>query len=343
MDLPALTAARFPSAGRPQENAMHRRHFLCLVAAALPLRPRSARAQAYPARPVHVIVGQAAGSSSDITARLITQSLSERLGQPFTVDVRPGATGNIATEAVVRSAPDGYTLLLINSQNTINAALYTKLNFDFGRDIEPIALVDRVPLVMEVNPSFPAKTVPEFIAYAKAHPGQINMASAGIGGPQHVAGELFKYMAGVNLVHVPYRGSTPALVDLMAGQVQVMFDVTPSSLPHIRAGKLRPLAVTTPHRMDVLPGVPAMAELLPGYEAFGWIGFGAPKNTPKTIIDTLSKEVNAAIAEPEIKSRLRDLGGEVVPPNTPESVAKFIAADTAKWVKVVKFANIKVD
>ncbi len=324
---------------------MNRRQVLWLpvAAAALSPRPRSARAQAYPARPVHVIVGQAAGSSSDITARLIVQSLSEHLGQQFIVDVRPGATGNIATEAVVHSAPDGYTLLLINSQNTINAALYTKLNFDFDRDITPIALVDRVPLVMEVNPSFPTKTVPEFIAYAKAHPGQINMASAGIGGPQHVAGELLKYMAGVNLVHVPYRGSTPALVDLMGGQVQVMFDVTPSSLPHIRAGRLRPLAVTTPERMNVLPGVPAMAEFLPEYEAFGWIGVGAPKNTPNTVIDKLNKQINAAIADPQIKARLHDLGGEVVPPNTPADVAKFIAADTAKWVKVVKFASIKVD
>lgn len=324
---------------------MNRRHFLGLAAAAatLPSRPRAASAQAYPARPVHVIVGQAAGSSSDITARLIAQALSERLGQQFVLDVRPGATGNIATEAVVRSVPDGYTLLLINSQNTINAALYAKLNFDFARDIAPIALVDRVPLVMEVNPSFPAKTVPDFIAYAKAHPGQVNMASAGIGGPQHVAGELFEYMAGVNLVHVPYRGSTPALVDLMAGQVQVMFDVTPSSLPHIRAGRLRPLAVTTPERINILPGVPAMAKFLPGYQAFGWIGFGAPKNTPKTIIDTLNKQINAATADPQIRARLHDLGGEVVPPSMPEDVSKFIAADTAKWVKVVKFANIKVN
>jgi tripartite-type tricarboxylate transporter receptor subunit TctC len=290
-----------------------------------------------------VLVGQAAGSSTDITARLIGQWLSEHLHQQFVVDVRPGATGNIATEAVVRSAPDGYTLLVMNSQNTINAALYTKLNFDFVRDIAPIVLVDRVPLVMEVNPSFPAKTVPEFIAYAKANPGKINMASAGIGGPQHVAGELFKFMAGVDLVHVPYRGSTPALVDLMAGQVQVMFDVTPSSLPHIRAGKLRPLAVTTPERMDVLPNVPAMAEFLPGYEAFGWIGFGAPKDTPADIIAQLNKQVNAAVADPQIRARLLDLGTQIVPPNTPADVAKFIAADTAKWIKVVKFAKIKVD
>ena len=322
-----------------------RRDFLRLAAGAatLPIGARLARAQAYPSRPVHVIVGQAAGSSSDINARLIAQSLTQHLGQQFIVDVRPGATGNIATEAVVRAAPDGYTLLLINSQNTINAALYTKLNFDFVRDIAPIALVDRVPLVMEVNPSFPAKTVPQFIAYAKANPGKINMASAGIGGPQHVAGELFKYMAGVDLVHVPYRGSTPALVDLMAGQVQVMFDVTPSSLPQIRAGKLRALAVTTPERMDVLPDVPAMAEFLPGYEAFGWIGFGAPKNTPAAIIDILNKQVNAAVADPQIRARLLDLGTQIMPPNAPADVAKFIAADTAKWIKVVKFANIKVD
>jgi tripartite-type tricarboxylate transporter receptor subunit TctC len=320
-----------------------RRHFLRLAAAttALPAGARGAHAQSYPSRPVHVIIGQAAGSSSDITARLITQPLAERLGQQFVIDIRPGATGNIATEAVVRSAPDGYTLLLVNSQNTINAALYTKLNFNFGSDIVPIALVDRVPLVMEVHPSFPAKTVPEFIAYAKANPGKINMASAGIGGPQHVAGELFKFMAGVNLVHVPYRGSTPALVDLIAGRVQVMFDVTPSSLPHIRSKELRPLAVTTPERLDVLPEVPTVAEYLPGYEAFGWIGFGAPKGTPAAIIDMLNKQIVAVTAEQNVKARLAALGGQVMPPNTPAEFAKFIAADTAKWVRVVKFANLK--
>jgi tripartite-type tricarboxylate transporter receptor subunit TctC len=324
---------------------MTRRYSLRLAAGAavLPFSARLVWAEAFPSRPVHVLVGQAAGSSTDITGRLIAQPLSQHFGQPFVIDVRPGATGNIATEAVVRAAPDGYTLLVMNSQNTINAALYTKLTFDFVRDIAPIALVDRVPLVMEVNPSFPAKTVPEFIAYAKAHPGKINMASAGIGGPQHVAGELFKYMAGVDLVHVPYRGSTPALVDLMAGQVQVMFDVTPSSLPHIQAGKLRPLAVTTPERMDVLPKVSAMTEFLPGYEAFGWIGLAAPKGTPQAIIDTLNKQVNAAVADPQVNARLRDLGAQVMPPSTPAEVAKFIAADTAKWTKVVKFANIKVD
>src|ERR1700689_3601320 len=294
---------------------IRRREFLRLagVGVGVAAGMRTLRADTYPSRPVHMIVGQASGCSSDLSARLIAQSLSEHLGQQFIVDVRPGATGNIATEAVVRSAPDGYTILLINSQNTINAALFTKLNFDFVHDIAPIALVHRVPLVMEVNPAFPAKTVPEFIAYAKSNPGKINKASGGIGGPQHVAGELFKFMAGVDLVHVPYRGSTSALVDLMAGQVQVMFDVTPSSLPHIRAGKLRPLAVTTPERMDLLGGIPAMGGFLPGYEAFGWIGFGAPKDTPPAIIDTLNKTINAAVADPTIKARLLDLGGLVMP------------------------------
>jgi tripartite-type tricarboxylate transporter receptor subunit TctC len=255
--------------------------------------------------------------------------------------VRPGATGNIATEFVVGAPPDGYTLLLVNSQNTINQALYAKLNFDFLRDIAPIAGIDLVPLVMEVNPSFPARAVPEFIAYAKAHPGKINMASAGIGGPQHVAGELFKFMAGVDLLHVPYRGSTPAVTDLLAGQVEVMFDVTPSSLPHIRSGSLRPLAVTSTNRLDVLPGVPAIAEFLPDYEASGWIGFGAPKNTPAAIIDRLNKEINAAIADDTIKARLADLGGIVMALNSPAEFAKFIAENAAKWAQVIKAAGIK--
>jgi tripartite-type tricarboxylate transporter receptor subunit TctC len=314
---------------------------LALSGAALPFAARRAAALDYPTRPVHMLVGQAAGSSSDIAARLIAQYLGDRLGQQFVVDIRPGATGNVATEAVVHSASDGYTLLLVNSQNTINQAMFPELPFDFMRDIAPIAIIDRVALVMEVLPTFPAKTVPEFIAYAKANPGKINMASGGIGGPQHVAGELFKYMAGVNLVHVPYHGSTPAIVDLLAGQVQVMFDVTPSSLPHIRDGKLRPLAVTTPERVDFLPGVPAVAEFLPGYEAFGWIGFGAPKDTPAPIVNILNKAINDAMADPAVKGRLTDLGGLVMPPNTPAEFAKFIAADTEKWVKVVKFANLK--
>ena len=322
---------------------MQRRDFLkfALAGTAAPLLVQRAHALDYPTRPVHILVGQAAGSSSDISARLIGQYLSDHLGQQFVIDIRPGATGNIATEAVVHSAPDGYTLLLVNSQNTINQAMFPDLPFDFMHDIAPIAITHRVALVMEVLPSFPAKTVPEFIAYAKANPGKINMASAGIGGPQHVAGELFKYMAGVNLVHVPYHGTTPALVDLLAGQVQVMFDVTPTSLPHIRNGKLKPLAVTTPERVDFLPGVPTVAEFLPGYEAFGWIGFGAPKATPAPIIDVLNKTINAAVADPAIKAHLTDLGGLVMPPNTPAEFGKFIAADTEKWVKVVKFANLK--
>ena len=312
---------------------MERRALLKLAlagAVALPWRPRRAAALDYPARPIHLLVGQAAGSSSDISARLFGQYLGDHLGQQFVIDIRPGATGNVATEAVVRSAPDGYTLLLTNSQNTINQAMFPDLPFNFTQDIAPIAITQRVALVLEVLPTFPAKTVPEFIAYAKANPGKINMASGGVGGPQHVAGELFKYMAGVNLTHVPYHGSTPALVDLLAGRVQVMFDVTPSSLPHIREGKLVPLAVTTPERVDFLPGVPAVAEFLPGYEAFGWIGFGAPKGTPAPIIETLNKAVNAAMVDPAIAGRLKDLGSLVMPANTPEEFAKFIAADTAK-------------
>jgi tripartite-type tricarboxylate transporter receptor subunit TctC len=320
-----------------------RRNFLKLGAAlaAMPVATRSALALDYPTRPVQVIVGQAAASSSDITARLISQFLSQHLGQQFVVEVRPGATGNIATEQVVHAAPDGYTLLLVNSQNTINAALFPNLPFDFVRDIAPIAGVFRVPLVMEVLPSFPAQTVPQFIAYAKANPGKINMASAGIGGPQHVDGELFKFMAGVDLVHVPYHGSTPAVTDLLAGQVQVMFDVTPTALPQVRAGRLRALAVTMPERLDMLPGVPAMAEFLPGYEAFGWIGFGAPAKTSAPIVETLNKTINEAVAEPALKARLLDLGGLVMPPNSPADFAKFIASDTEKWIKVVKFANLK--
>jgi tripartite-type tricarboxylate transporter receptor subunit TctC len=326
-----------------REKKVERRNFLKLAAAsvALPLVPRRASALDYPTRPIHLIVGQAAGSSSDITARLLAASMSQSLGQQIIVEVRPGATGNIATEAVVHAAPDGYTLLLVNSQNTINQALFPDLPFDFVHDITPIAIADRVALIMEVNPSFPAKTVPEFIAYAKANPGKINMASAGVGGPQHVAGELFKFMAGVDLVHVPYHGSTPALVDLMAGQVQVMFDVTPSSLPHIKAGKLRPLAVSTPEHLDVLPDVPPLAQFLPGYEAFGWIGFGAPKGTPAEIIGILNKAVNAAIVDPNVKGRLIDLGALVMAPNSSAEFATFIAADTEKWRKVVKFANLK--
>ena len=322
---------------------LHRRQFMQLGAglAAGVLSGRSAFALDYPNRPVHLVVGQAAGSSSDIAARLTAQFLTEHLGQQFVVEIRPGATGNVATESVVRSPADGYTMLLVNSQNTINQALIPDLPFDFASDIAPIALTHRVALIMEVLPSFPAKTVPEFIAYAKANPGKINMASAGVGGPQHVAGELFKYMAGVELVHVPYHGTTPALTDLLGGQVQVMFDVTPTSLPHVQAGRLRALGVTTPQRLDFMPDVPAIAEFLPGYEAFGWIGYGAPKSTPAPIVAALNHAINDAVADPKVRARLLELGGLVVPPNTPAEFAKFIADDVAKWRKVVAFANLK--
>jgi tripartite-type tricarboxylate transporter receptor subunit TctC len=322
---------------------LSRRQFLHLTAgtAALPVVCRIARAQTYPARPVRVIVGQAAGSGSDTVARLIGQFLSERLGQQFVVENRPGAGGNIATEAVVRASADGHTLLLANAQNSINSTLYDKLNFDFVRDIAPVAGVFHAPLVMEINPSVPAKSLPEFIAYAKANPGKINMASSGIGGPQHVAGELFKFMAGVDMVHVPYRGSTPALTDLLGGQVQVMFDATPSSLPHIRAGKLHPLAVTTATRLEVLPEIPTVGDFVPGYEASAWLGFGAPKNTPATVVDRLNREINLAITDPTIKARLVDLGGLVLPSSSPAEFGKLISDDTAKWATVIRRANIK--
>ena len=327
----------------PPRTNLFRRTLLRLAvgAATLPVVSRIARAQAYPARPVKIIVGQAAGSASDIIARLIAQFLSEKLGQQFVVEVRPGAAGNIATDAVTRMPPDGYTLLLLNSQNAINAALYEKLSFDFVRDIVPVGRVQSVPLVMEVHPSVPARTIPELIAYAKANPGKLNMASAGIGGPQHVAGELFKFMAGVDLTHIPYKGTTPAVTDLVAGQVQVMFDVTPTSLAHIKAGKLRPLGVTTTEPLPFLPDVPTIDSFLKGYEAAGWIGFGVPKGTAPEIIATLNRQTNAAVLDPNIKQRFADLGAVVVPPNSPDEFAKFIAENIDKWTKVIKFAGIK--
>jgi tripartite-type tricarboxylate transporter receptor subunit TctC len=315
-------------------------------AAALPALSRIAWAQTYPARPVRVIVGQAAGSGSDTVARLIGQFLSDRLGQQFIVENRPGAGGNIAAEAVVRASADGYTLLVASAQNSINATLYNKLNFDFVRDIAPVAGVFHAPLVMEVNPSVPAKTVPEFIAYAKANPGKINMASSGIGGSQHVCGELFKFMfkfmTGVDMVHVPYRGSTPALTDLVGGQVQLMFDTTPSSLAHIRSGRLRALAVTTAMRLEMLPETPAMGEFVPGFEASAWLGFGTPKDTPAAVVDRLNREINLAIAAPAIKARLVELCGLVLPPLSPADFSKLIADDTEKWAKVIRRANIKL-
>ena len=320
-----------------------RRTFLHLAAgaAALPEVLRNAWAQAYPTRPVRVVVGQAAGSGSDAVARLIGQFLSERFGQQFVIENRPGAAGNIATEAVVRSPPDGYTLLLVNTSSAIDATLYDKLNIDVTRDITPIAGIATFEFVIEVNPSVPTKTLPEFIAYAKANPGKINMASAGIGSAHHLFGELFKMMAGVEMVHVPYRGSSPALTDLLAGQVQVMFDATPSSLPHIRAGKLRPLAVTTATRLEALPDVPTVGDFVPGYEASSWLGFGAPKNTPAAVVDRLNKEINLAISDSAIKARLVDLGGLVLPLSSPAEFGKFLASDTEKWARVIRTANIK--
>ena len=321
-----------------------RRRFLQLAAgaAALPAAPYVSLAQgAYPNRPVKMIVGQAAGSATDIVGRLIANFLSQNLGQQFIVEVRPGAAGNIATEAFVHMAPDGYSLMVINSQNAINMALYEKLNFDFQKDVAPVGRVEEVPLVMEVHPSVPANTVPEFIAYAKANPGKLNMASAGIGGPQHIAGELFKFMAGVDMAHIPYKGTTPAITDLVAGQVQVMFDVTITAMPQIKAGKLRPLGVTTLEPLPFLPDVPTIDSFLKGYEAAGWIGVGAPKGTPPEIIAALNKQTNAMVRDATFKKRIEDLGAVVAPQNTPEQLAKFIAENIDKWRKVIKFAGIK--
>ena len=319
-----------------------RRQFLHLTAgaAALPVITRVVRAQTYPTRPVHLIVGFPAGGPQDIVMRLIGQWLSERLGQSFIIENRPGASGNVGAETVVRAAPDGYTLLSVSSPNAINATLYKNLNFNFIRDIAPVASIMRVPLVMEVNPSVPVKTVPEFIAYAKANPGKLNMASAGNGNSTHMAGELFKMMAGVDMIHVPYRGSAPALTDLLGGQVQVMFDVMASSIAHVRAGKLRALAVTTAMRSEALPDVPTVSDFVPGYEASAVGGVGVPKGTSVEIIDKLNVEINAALADPKMKSRFADLGGTPLP-GSPADYGKLIAEETAKWAKVIKFAGIK--
>jgi tripartite-type tricarboxylate transporter receptor subunit TctC len=303
---------------------------------------RITSAQTYPTRPVRIIVPFAAAGAFDIMARLIGQWLSERLGQQFVVENRPGAGGNIGTEAVVRAPADGYILLLVGPSSAINATLYDKLNFDFIRDIAPVAGVIRGPYVMVVNPSVPAKTVPEFIAYAKANPGKISMGSPGVGTTPHVAGELFKMMAGVDMVHVPYRGAGPTLVDLIAGQVQVSFASMPSSVGYIRTGKLRALAVTTATRSDALPDVPTVGEFVPRYEASGWYGIGAPKGTPVEIIDMLNKEINASLVDPKLKTRLADLGGTVMM-GSPADLGKLIADETEKWGKVVKFVGIKAD
>jgi len=321
-----------------------RRHFLHLAAgaAALPVVSRVANAQSYPTRPVRLIVPFAAGGGTDITARVMGQWLSERLGQQFVIDNRPGGGTNIGTEAVVRAPADGYTLLLAGSPAAINATLYDKLNYNFIRDIAPVAGIIRQPFVMAVHPSVPAKTVPEFIAYAKANPGRINMASAGTGAGSHVTGELFKMMAGVDMVHVPYRGAGPALTDLIAGQVQVYFATTVASIEYIRAGRLRALAVTTATRSDALPGIPTVDEFVPGYEASSWYGVGAPKATPAEIVEKLNKEINAGLADPKIKARLADLGGDVLA-LSPADFGKLVADETEKWGDVIRALNIRAD
>jgi tripartite-type tricarboxylate transporter receptor subunit TctC len=320
----------------PRRNFLH----LAAMAAALPTVSRFACAQTYPSRPVRIVVGLAPGGTNDIVARLMGQWLSERLGQQFVIDNRPGAASNIATEAVVRAAADGYTLLLSSVNNAINATLYDKLNFNFIRDIAPVAGVIRGANVMVVNPSVPANTVPEFIAYAKANPRKLNMASPGSGTGPHLCGELFMMMTGTSMIHVPYRGGGPALTDLLGGQVQVYFPGTVSSIEYIRAGRLRALAVTTATRSDALPNVPTVGEFVPGYEASGWFGIGAPKNTPSEIIDKLNKEINAGLADPKIKARLVDLGGTVLS-GSPADFGKLIAEETEKWGKVIRAANIK--
>ena len=319
-----------------------RRKFMRLAAsvAALPAMPHVASARDYPTRPARIIVGFPAGGPGDIVARLTGKWLSERLGQSFFIDNKPGAGGNLAAEAAAHAAADGYTLLQLTPSNAISASLYKKLNYNLLRDLAPVAGAVRAPLVMEVNPSLPAKSVTEFIAYAKANLGRVNLASAGIGTTPHLAGELFKMMSGVDLVHVPYRGGAPALIDLLAGQVQVLFDQIPASIGYIREGKLRALAVTTAVRSEALPNIPAVAETLPGYEASNWRGLGAPKATPPAIIDLLNSAINAALLDPSHQKQLMDLGGSPLR-GSAKDFGRLIAADTEKWAKVVKFADIK--
>jgi tripartite-type tricarboxylate transporter receptor subunit TctC len=321
---------------------LSRRQFLHLtaVAAAFAALPPVAKAQTYPTRPVHIIAGFAAGGGVDITARLIGQWLSERLGQSFVIENRPGADGNLGTEAVVNAPPDGYTLLLATVPNAVNATLYQKLNFNFIRDIAPVAGVIRVPMVVLVHPSVAARTIPEFIAYAKANPGKINMASAGTGSAPHMAGELFNVMAGVSMVHVPYRGQGPALADLLGGQVQVLFATAPGTTDYIRTGRLRALAVTTSTQAEVLRDLPTVGDFVPGYEANQWYGIGAPQRTPVEILDKLNKEINAAFANPAMKARFTDVGGEPLA-GSPAEFGKLIADETEKWAKVIKFVGIK--
>ena len=321
-----------------------RRQFLQATAgaAALSAVPCFARAQAYPSRPVRIIIGFPAGGAADVTMRLIGQWLSERLGQPFVIENKPGAATNIATEAVVRALPDGHTLLAITGDNAINATLYDKLNFNFIRDITPVASVTRSPFVLEVHPAVPVKTVAELIAYAKANPGKISLASFGTGTSSHLCGEVFKMRTGVEMVHVPYRGGAPMLIDLLSGQVHVAFDNLRGSIEHIRAGRLRGLAVTTATRSAAIPDVPTLGETLPGFEASAWNGIGAPRSTPAEIVDKLNKEINAALADPKIKGRIADVGGIVIA-GSPADFGRSIAEETEKWGKVVKFTGIKPD
>jgi len=319
-----------------------RRRFLHLAAgaAALPVLSRLARAQAYPARSVHFVVGFAAAGGNDIVARLMGQWLTERLGQPFVIENRPGGGGNLATEVVAHAPADGYTLLLASASNAINATLYEKLNFNFIRDIAPVAGLIRVPSVIVIHPLVRIKTVPDFIAYAKLNPGKLNMASGGTGTSTHVAGELFKMMTGVNIVHVPYRGTAPAIADLLGGQVQVMFASAPSSVEYIKTGKLQALAVTTAARLETLPDIPTVGEFVPNYEASQWYGIGVPRNTPIEIIEKLNLEINAALADPKMKARLVGLGGTALS-GSPPDFGKLINEETEKWAKVVKFSGAR--
>jgi tripartite-type tricarboxylate transporter receptor subunit TctC len=322
----------------PRRNFLH----LAAGAAALPAVSRIARAQAYPARPVRLLTGFAAAGGSDVVARLIGQWLSERLGQSFIIENRPGAGGNIGTESVVRAPPDGYTLLLVTFANVVNVSLYKKLNFNFIRDIVPVAGLIRVPDLMAIHPSVPARTVPEFIAYAKANAGKISMASAGNGSSGHLAGELLKMMVGINLVHAPYRGNGPALTDLLGGQVELMFPTSPSAVEYVKSGRLRGLAVTAASRSETLPDLPTVGEFVPGYEVSALYGIGAPKGTPAEVIATINKESNAALANPKMKARFVDLGGIVIP-GSPADFGKLIVEETEKWAKVIQAANIKVE
>jgi tripartite-type tricarboxylate transporter receptor subunit TctC len=301
-----------------------------------------AQAQDYPSRPVRWLLGYTTGGTTDIISRLVTQPLTERLGQPFVIEPRPGAGTNLATEFVVRAAPDGYTLLFIGAPNAINASLYSNLNFNFIRDIAPVAGIARVPMVLIMHPSVPANTIPELVAYAKSNPNKVNMASPGVGTTPHLAGELFRMLAGVDIQHIPYRGAAPALTDLLAGQVQIYFSTTPSSIEYIRTGRVRGLAVTTASRLDVFPDLPAIGEFVQGFEASAWYGVGAPKGTPRPIVEKLNREINAALGDPRMKAKFDDLGCVLIG-NSPEAFGNLIAEETEKWGRVVKFAGLRAD